>query len=154
MQIRKVRIEDAEPLAALLKEIGWFEFLNNEPVQAATQRVRSHIEQCLADNSHSVFVAESEEGSIIGYGSVHWLPYLFLRGPEGYVSELFVRDSARSQGIGTQLLQTIEGEARKHGCSRLSLLNVRNRESYQRGFYVKAGWEERPEAANFIYRIS
>jgi len=33
----------------------------------------------------------------------------------------------------------------------LSLTNLRNRESYKRRFYLKAGWHERSEAANFIY---
>lgn len=36
------------------------------------------------------------------------------------------------------------------GCQRLSLINLRRRESYERQFYIKAGWQERAEAANFI----
>ena len=154
IQIRKLTTQDAPRIAELLKEIGWFETFKGEAIAVASQRVRLHIEQCLADNSHSTFVAESADGKIVGYGSVHWLPYLFLQGPEGYVSELFVRESARGQGIGRELLKTIEAEAKTRGCVRLSLINLRNRESYMRQFYVKAGWEERPDAANFIYRIS
>jgi GNAT superfamily N-acetyltransferase len=69
------------------------------------------------------------------------------------VSELFVRESARGQGVGRELLRNIETTARARGCARLSLINLRNRESYMRQFYVKAGWEERREAANFIYPI-
>src|SRR5262245_52862899 len=153
-KIRKLAAQDAPQIAELLKEIGWFEYFKNESIAVASQRVRLHIEQCLADNSHSTFVAESADGKIVGYGSVHWLPYLFLQGPEGYVSELFVRESARGQGIGRELLRNIETEAKTRGCVRLSLINLRNRESYMRQFYVKAGWEERPDAANFIYRIS
>ena len=154
IQIRKVSAQDAPQLAELLKEIGWFESFKNEPFEAAIQRVKLHIEQCLADNSHSIFVAEPRYRAIVGYGSVHWLPYLFLQGPEGLVSELFVRESARGQGVGRELLRNIETEARARSCVRLSLINLRNRESYMRQFYVKAGWEERPEAANFIYRIT
>ena len=105
---------------------------------------------CLADDSHSIYVAESPHGEIAGYGPVHWLPYLFMAGPEGYVSELFVRDDARGQGVGRQLLRIIEVDARARGCQRLSLINLRNRESYQRQFYLKAGWRERSEAANFV----
>ena len=153
IQIRQVIAQDAPQLTELLKEIGWFESFKSEPIEAASQRVRLHIEQCLADNSHSILVAEARDGAIVGYGSVHWLPYLFLQGPEGLVSELFVRESARGQGVGRELLRNIETEARARGCARLSLINLRNRESYMRQFYVKAGWEERPEAANFIYRI-
>ena len=153
IKIRKATPQDAPALAVLLKEIGWFELFKSEPLKETSRRVRLHIEQCLADNSHCLFVAETSEGSIVGYGSVHWLPYLFTRGPEGFVSELFVRESARGQGVGKQLLQAIDAEARARGCVRLSLINLRSRESYQRQFYIKAGWEERGEAANFIYRI-
>ena len=154
IKIRKLTAQDAPQVAELLKEIGWFESFKGENVAAATERVRSHIEQCHADNSHSAFVAQSPDGKIVGYGSVHWLPYLFLQGPEGYVSVLFVRESVRGQGIGRELLKAIETEAKSRGCVRLSLINLRNRESYMRQFYVKAGWEERPDAVNFIYRIS
>jgi GNAT superfamily N-acetyltransferase len=153
VQIRKASAQDAQSLAELLRDIGWFESFKNEPSEPVNRQVRLHIEQCLADKSHSLFVAQATDGAILGYGSVHWLPYLFLQGPEGYVSELFVRESARGQGIGRELLKVIETEAKTRGCARLSLINLRNRESYMRQFYVKAGWEERSEAANFIYRI-
>ena len=153
IRVRKISSQDAVQIAELLKEIGWFEFFKKETIAAASERVKSHIEQCRADNSHSAFVAETLDGEIVGYVSVHWLPYLFLQGLEGYVSELFVRESARGQGIGRELLQTIGTEAKARGCVRLSLINLRNRESYLRQFYIKVGWEERTEAANFIYRI-
>ncbi|HXV83578.1 MAG TPA: GNAT family N-acetyltransferase [Candidatus Binatia bacterium] len=154
MQIRKAKAEDAPQLAELLRDIGWFDSFKSQPIELVSQQVRLYIEQCLADDSHSIFVAEERDGAIVGYGSVHWLPYLFLPGPEGLISELFVRESARGQGVGRELLQKIETEARGRGCARLSLINLRSRESYMRKFYVKAGWEERSEAANFIYRIS
>lgn len=32
---------------------------------------------------------------------------------------------------------------------KLQLINFRHRESYERSFYTKHGWEERPLAANF-----
>jgi GNAT superfamily N-acetyltransferase len=81
------------------------------------------------------------------------LPYLILAGPEGYVSELFVSDSARGIGIGTQLLKAVEAMAISRGCSRLMLLNRKTRESYERGFYRRLGWEEREEFANFVLHL-
>jgi GNAT superfamily N-acetyltransferase len=150
LRIRKATAQDAEQLTSLLKDIGWFDALTSDSVEASTQRVRSQLQRCLADASHSMFVAEADQGEIKGYVSVHWLPYLFMRGPEGYVSELFVGGSARGAGIGRQLLELVEHEARQRGCQRLSLINLRNRESYRRQFYTKAGWRERSEAANFI----
>ena len=152
--IRKATVDDARKLAALLKEIGWFDAFNTAEVDVLAERVRARLEQCLADGSHSTFVAEAPGGEITGYGSVHWLPYLFMSGPEGYVSELFVSTSARGLGIGRKLLRVIESEARARGCQRLSLTNLRDRESYKRQFYRKAGWQERAEAANFIYVLN
>jgi GNAT superfamily N-acetyltransferase len=153
MKIRRVAVQDASQLAALLREVGWFDILNNNPLETNTELVKTHLAGCLADNSHSMFVAESAQGEVIGYVSAHWLPYLFLPGPEGFISELFVRPNARGQGVGRQLLEAVEMEARARGCSRLSLINFRHRESYERGFYVKMEWQERTDAANFTYSI-
>lgn len=152
--IRKATVYDAYQLALLLQGIGWFEAFNSGNIDASTARVGAPLRQCLADASHSVYLAETPTGEIAGYSSVHWLPYLFMAGPEGYVSELFVSESVRGQGVGQQLLDAIETEARARGCQRLSLINLRNRESYERQFYVKAGWRERGEAANFILSIA
>ncbi|HKY06803.1 MAG TPA: GNAT family N-acetyltransferase [Candidatus Binatia bacterium] len=152
--IRKATPDDAGRLAALLKRIGWFDRFNNLDVEELAGQVGDRLRQCLADGSHLVLVAETSGGEIIGYGSVHWLPYLFMSGPEGNVSELFVSPAARGQGIGRELLKVIEREARERGCQRMSLINLRHRESYMRQFYLKAGWRERSEAANFIYTLT
>lgn len=153
MRLRKATVDDAQQLAALLKDIGWFDTFKDESVAHSTRQVGDQLERCLTDGSHFVCVAQSDNDEIIGYISVHWLPYLFMPGPEGYVSELFVHAALRGQGVGRQLLQAAETEARARGCSRLSLMNLRSRESYQRQFYIKAGWTERREAANFIYPL-
>jgi GNAT superfamily N-acetyltransferase len=153
-RIKRVVSKDAAALAELLLDIGWFAALHDKPIETVTAQVERQLAQCVADDSHSIYVAEFSADQIVGYSSVHWLPYLFMAGPEGYVSELFVRPSARGQGIGNELLRAVETEARARGCSRLSLINLRHRDSYLRKFYVKAGWEERTEAANFLYRIA
>ncbi len=152
--IRLAKLDDAAKLADLIIGLGWFQHhfgsASNEVIQ---DQICQRLLLCLADNSHSIYVAENPDGDIVGYVAVHWLPYLFLPGPEGYVSELFIRESARGQGIGSRLLEVVKAEAVKRGCSRLCLLNMRSRESYQRGFYAQRGWEERPEAVNFILRL-
>jgi hypothetical protein len=48
------------------------------------------------------------------------------------------------------LLETVQAEGVRRGSRRLMLLNMRQRESYQRGFYSKLGWEERLQAATFV----
>jgi GNAT superfamily N-acetyltransferase len=153
IQVRKAEAKDTPAIAELLRSLGFFAHINAETPQTTQERVARHLAMCDADNSHSVFVAQNPAGEILGYGAVHWLPYLILAGPEGYVSELFVQESHRGQGIGSQLLEVMKAEARKRGCSRLMLINLRKRESYQRQFYRKQGWEEREGVANFVYHL-
>ncbi len=152
--IRLAQLNDAASISALLREMAWFTHMTSEPAEATTDRVYRHLRLCLADSSHSVYVAEDEAGTLGGYIAVHWLPYLFMPGPEGYISELFLQEAARGQGLGRRLLEKVKGEATERGCFRLSLLNGRHRESYQRGFYEKNGWEERLGMANFVYLLA
>ena len=152
-QVRKAKAKDIPAIAELLRSLGFFAHINAETPQTTQECVARHLAMCDADNSHLVFVAQNPAGEILGYGAVHWLPYLILAGPEGYVSELFVHESRRGQGIGSQLLEVMKAEARKRGCSRLMLINLRKRESYQRQFYRKQGWEEREGVANFVYYL-
>jgi GNAT superfamily N-acetyltransferase len=151
---RPAQLADAEQLLDLLQASGWFSFLTHTPGDRALEQLRRHVTLALADDSHSIYVAQHPDGMLLGYIAVHWLPYLILSGPEGYVSELFVRAEARGHGIGSQLLALVTDEARERGCARLSLLNMQGRQSYQRGFYRQQGWEERADARNFIYRLA
>ena len=151
--IRPAGFPDAPALASLLRETGWFEAINSKTPAEATEHVQFQLAECLADESHSVYVSLDETGQVVGYVSVHWLAYLFLPGPEGYISELFLRPTARGQGLGSALLETVKQEARERGAHRLSLLNGKQRESYERGYYDKKGWLERKSMANFIYTL-
>jgi len=153
IQIRKAEVSDVPGITSVLRSLGFFAHINAETPQATQERVLKHLALCLSDDSHLVLVAQTPEGEIAGYGAVHWLAYLILAGPEGYVSELFIKEEFRGQAIGGRLLEAIKAEAQKRGCCRLMLLNMRKRDSYQRQFYPKHGWEERPDAANFIFPL-
>lgn len=152
--IRPASLDDADSLTNLILDLGWFQhYFEGAPPEEVRARIAHKLRLTLADDSHTLYVAEGSAGEIEGYVAVHWLPYLFMPGPEGYISELFIRETARGQGIGRRLLEQVKAAATERGCSRLSLLNMRPRESYQRGFYTKQGWTERPDAANFVLRL-
>ncbi|WNZ23490.1 GNAT family N-acetyltransferase [Leptolyngbya sp. NK1-12] len=160
INIRPAEITDAAAIFGILQALEWFPHLKSDAAAASEQMV-CHLNACLADNSHSVYVAEQigeqdteqADTKIVGYAAVHWLPYLLLPAPEGFISELFVDQNHRGEGIGSLLLAAIQAEAKARGCSRLMLVNSRERESYQRQFYQKQGWIERENIANFIYKL-
>jgi GNAT superfamily N-acetyltransferase len=119
--------------------------------QSTQARIARYLQFYDRDDCHSLYVAVNATGKVVGYGAVHWNYYLFLARPEGYVSELFVCVAERGKGIGSRLLEAIKEEALARGGSRLTLINLRHRESYERRFYTRRGWQERPEAASLVY---
>jgi GNAT superfamily N-acetyltransferase len=151
--IRTATVDDAAALGEILRSVDWFTSLIEMPAEELQASILQSLESCLADSSHLLLVAETGTGSLAGYLSLHWLPYLFLDGAEGYISELFVHKAIRSAGVGTLLIERAKEEGRARGCSRLMLVNGRTRESYQRDFYKKNGWHERETMANFVYDL-
>lgn len=151
--VRPALEADAASVAKILRATGWFEHLEAEEFGDTESRIQRHIGLCRADDSHSIYVAENAQGDLVGYASAHWLPYLFLSGPEGYLSELFVEETHRGKGIGKKLLGAIVSESKRRGCSRLMLITSRSRESYKREFYSKEGWVERDGMANFVLKL-
>lgn len=145
--LRAAQPADAPALAALLQGIGWFDrFATGHPEAHAAQ-----LAPLLAPSAHQLqLVACDAQGQLIGYCAVHWLPIAILQGWEGYVSELFIADSARGLGVGSQLLDQVTAAARSCGCRRLWLVNNRQRDSYHRGFYARQGWQEQAQAARFV----
>jgi GNAT superfamily N-acetyltransferase len=148
--IRDATVADADQIASLLVSIGWFSGLKGMTLSELTTTVTGQLRVLTATDSSSTWVAESANGDVVGYSNVHWLTDLFMPGPEGYLSELFLRPEVRGRGLGRAFLRAIETEARHRGAYRLSLLNGRHRESYERGFYEQNGWEERVDMANFV----
>ena len=154
--IRKAGTADAPQLARLLQAMhaaGWFSALEGLTLDELEAKVRRQL-AVLGGSPHStILVAATGDRSIVGYCNVHWLTDLFLPAPEGYMSELFLLPESRDQGIGRVLLDRVVAEAEERGAHRLMLITGRHRESYERGFYAKTGWEERPLMANFVYWI-
>ena len=150
--IREACPEDGNAIASVLRELGWFAHINNEPAARTRAHVVERIEQSRREKTHTVLVAERVDGNVVGYLDAHWFPNL-LHGNEGYISELFIHPAETGRGIGGQLLAAIKECAIKRGCVRLMLINMRMRESYQRDFYAKHGWKEQKDAAYFTLML-
>jgi len=146
--IRPARPADAAGIAAVLRVVGWFAHVNDEPPADTAARVADQLARCAAGGQSTVLVAEGADGAVVGYIAVHWFPNL-MKGGDGYISELFLRGAARGGGLGGRLLAAIEREASRRGANRLTLFNRKERESYGRGFYPKHGFDERTDVAFF-----
>lgn len=147
--MREVAPGDLAALARLLGAIC-AELGKEQPAAAelAAQLARG-------DSASHLCLVAAEGEELLAYAQVHWLPYLLAPARlDGYVSELFVHPARRGEGIGQRLLERLERELAARGGGRLTLHNDRTRASYQRGFYRKQGWVERPEFARFAREVA
>lgn len=155
-QIRPARPDDAQGIAGLLQGIGWFKAYEGRSSAENTQAVKALLDslQAPATERGLLLIAHDEQQRIHGYCAVHWLPVAVLQGWEAYLSELFVAEAARGEGLGQQLLDTATQAARERGCLRIWLVNNRERPSYVRGFYSRQGWSEQAEMARFVLPLN
>lgn len=148
-RIRPATAADAEALAATVIAVGGFRAFAELTEAEIAVAVRANVAATLAGGCSTLLVAE-HAGDVIGWAQVHWLHDLFLPGPEGYLTELFLIGEHRGAGIGTELLDRVVAEARERGAYRLTLLNGTERASYERQYYRKRGWQERDDVAGFV----
>ncbi len=154
IKIRLGRGTDALAVTEILRDLGWFERVNSEPLEILKSRIQKTIEKSLSDDRHIIWVAEESNGTVVGYLAFHWNPSLKHPGPEGYLSEIFVREDRRGKGVGKKLVDTAVEEGRRQGCYRLTANNRRMRESYARKYFSKSGWQERADSANFVLLLN
>jgi len=150
VNVRRVTVLDAPAISSILRDLGWFDWIDSEDTSLTEARLRDVIEQWEADDNQLALLAEEDSGFPVGYAFAHCYPYMMLPGPELYLSELFVKEAWRGRGIGRELLKGVSAFAAAKGCSRLMLVTGKDRDSYVREFYQKNGWVERPYIANFI----
>jgi GNAT superfamily N-acetyltransferase len=149
LNIRPAVHDDAPMIADLLANID--DYPHWKALGADALRKTAQASLAWANPERLIFVAELDR-RVIGYAAVYWLHHLFST-QEGYVSELFIRSDASGHGAGTALLERVKAEAVAHGCCRLTLVNLKDRESYKRGFYAARGWEEKSNTVRFAFAL-
>lgn len=101
----------------------------------------AYIAARLADSVQveTLYVAEVD-GRIVGMAGLRLLPCICDPEPYAELTELFVEDAMRRQGVGRQLVRAIEAQVRARGASRLMLLTSWHNPTAQR-FYYALGYE-------------
>jgi len=87
-----------------------------------------------------VLIAE-EAGSILGLVAVHSFEMLHRSGRLGRITALVVSPSARSRGVGRQLLDAAESHLLASGCVKLEVTSGEHRPDAH-GFYAAHGYHE------------
>ena len=147
MTIRLAQPSDALAIAQILHSLEEHPNYRQIGLDVLTTRVHRSLS---VSADRSVLVALKNQ--VLGFVVVHWF-YPQMTQSEGYIGDLFVHASSTGQGLGSALLSAVIQEAKSRGCSRLALSNWRDRVSYQRGFYAKYGFIEKPDSARFTLKL-
>jgi len=75
------------------------------------------------------FVAEAEDGALLGI--VHWIrhPSTWTRGDYCYLQDLFIQKDGRGSGMGRALIEAVYTHARETGCDRVYWLTHQTNEA-------------------------
>ena len=128
--LRDVRAGDEQALSKLLTE---FTHLSTTPAQIQQRLARS------LDIEHPI-VAELN-GQVVGFASLRLVNYLGEDAPYAEISELFVRECHRCQGIARALIAELETRAQAAGASSLTVLTAPDNHPAM-AVYHAAGFQE------------
>ena len=130
--IRRVRLDDATEVAALLVELGY--------PDNSVDDVRRRLAMWTQEAAGVVLIAEGG-GQVVGAVAVAAIPYLEREGRWGRIVALVVAAGRRGQGIGRRLVEAAEEAAGGLGCVAMEVTSARGRtESHP--FYRSLGYEE------------
>jgi ribosomal protein S18 acetylase RimI-like enzyme len=136
--IREAQAKDVPALARLAGELGY---------ATAESQMRRRFERVVADPEHRVYVAESSTGAVIGWVHVHLTRFL-ATDIRGEIAGLIVDSTARSRGLGAQLLRAAEDWTKAQGAALLVLRSNLTREDAHR-FYRRLGYTVTKTSLNF-----
>jgi len=82
-----------------------------------------------------------EGGREVGHAYLYILRNDLHSEPFGFVEDIFVEESARGRGYGTELLKSLIAEARQRGCYKIVANSRHSREMVHR-WYKKHGFRD------------
>ena len=116
-------------------------YLSFYKVDKSTREVREFLAARLERSDSTIFIAHSEEGTAQGFVQLYPLYASLALRPSLLLSDLYVADHARRQGIGEQLLEAARRHALAAGACGLQLetarTNLAAQSLYERLGYVR-----------------
>lgn len=144
MKIRRAQEKDMKDLDRLLFQVNMVHHKGRPDLFKAGQRkyTDDQLLEIIQDDKRPVFVAENEEGNVVGYAFCIFQQRLndnILTDIKSlYIDDLCVDEACRGQHVGSTLYEYVKDFAREQGCYNLTL-NVWALNEGARRFYEKCG---------------
>jgi GNAT superfamily N-acetyltransferase len=128
--IRDAIIEDSATIAHLLGELGY---------PSTPEGVRQRLARLLPREDTRVFVAE-RSARVLGVLGLHRMPVVTSVNDIAMIIALVVTEEAQRTGVGRQLVERAEEEARVWRCGRIMVTSAERR-TEAHAFYERLGYE-------------
>lgn len=117
LTIRRTRLSDLQKLLDLFQAFRPID----SPPKKATKRVKTYFKKIIRDKNNIILVAESKD-EIIGSMQLTVINAIIVGiRPWATLSNIIVKPNYQRHGVGAKLLTTLEREARKNNCYRISV---------------------------------
>lgn len=144
MKIRRAEISDIENINRLLVQVNALHHEGRSDLfkLGGKKYTDDELKSIIGDEQRPVFVAESEEGSILGYAfcifKQHLNDNILTDIKTLYIDDLCVDENIRGQHIGKSLYDAVVAFAKNNGCYNVTL-NVWCLNEAAMRFYEKCG---------------
>ena len=144
ISIRRAGINDTEAVMKLLSEVLELHAALRPDIfiSGSTKYTAEELGTIFEDDGRPVFVAEDENGDILGYVFCVMQRQPFSTNMKDfsthYIDDLCVDENSRGQHVGRKLYEYVLNYARKQGCYDVTL-NVWEGNDNARAFYEKMG---------------
>jgi ribosomal protein S18 acetylase RimI-like enzyme len=127
--VRTANLADAEPLAALMTELGY---------PTTPEQMSARLTRILADDDYRTFVAHGG-GTLVGALGTRTGSLYELDEPYGQIMVLVIADGSRRTGTGRLLLRAAEAHFGACGV-RFAVVTSANHRAEAHAFYEKHGY--------------
>ena len=144
-QIRSATVSDAPAAIGLMAQLN--EFGHGQVDAGVEDRFRAMLNL----PQYAIFVAQDEQGKIVGLLTASHRWTLWHMGPCAIIEELVVDEAARGQGAGRALIQAALEWAKAQACSEVEVSTEMDNSAAQ-AFYRRLGFES--EALLLEYELN
>jgi GNAT superfamily N-acetyltransferase len=132
--IRRAEGRDREAIRELLSQLDY----------PGTEKFLARKMERLINHPDEALLVYEEDGKLLGFISLHFIPQIALEGDFARISYFSVDQSDRSRGIGQEMEEYCTRLARERGCDRMEV-HCHTRRVQAHGFYLRQGYEESPK---------
>jgi GNAT superfamily N-acetyltransferase len=134
MKIRKIKLSDSETITKLLDQLGYSD---------TNIFIKNKIKD-LMDDPNEILVVAEDQGNVLAFISIHFIPQIALVGDFARISYFSVDENYRSNGLGKMLEEYCEKEAKLRNCDRIEV-HCHSRREKAHKFYFRQGYIESPK---------